>query len=1024
MLDMRPPTWTGLSSALLTFLTTTAHLSAAAWPNTPFRADGRWIVDVAGSNVTYLGVNWPGHGEVMIPEGLQHTSVASVVSKIKSLGMNAVRLTYATEMVDQYFDNGEKDVTIETALVAALGKENGTKVLERILDNNPEFKATTTRLQVFDAVAAECAKQEIYLLLDNHVSKAGWCCNPFDGNSWWGDVHFSVANWTRGLSFMAEHTKSWPALTAMSLRNELRQPFTNFTFAQESYNWQTWYNYSKLGASTIHSTNPTPLILLSGMDSSTQFNVLVDGKPLSPGTEPFNRSSFAPGFSDRFALEMHAYSIVEKVTDCPSFEEKLDKQGFSTLTKPAEAQYPLLMTEFGFAQDNETWQTDVYATCITAYLPKQRVGWFIWVIAGSYYVREGTQEFDEAWGLLDVKWDKWRSPEFVENGLKKMVRETLEAVNGDESGNGEAKTPGNARVWSVSVNGHSQGPGAGNYLRAPPNDSPIMNLTSPALNCGGHGDKPAPGFVPVSAGDTVTWRWYYNDVNNPNDMIIHDSHQGPIITYIAKYTSGQPTGPVWTKIHQEGYDTSTKKFAVQKLIDNKGKKDVKIPATLADGKYIMRQEIIALHAAAKTWLEDRENGGAQPYPNCIQIEVTGGKGSAEPDQNFDINKGPQSRRDRRDEDDEDDEEAIIYTVDPIENPLDNPSANSPVDDDKMNHRLSSGTLAATDTSNFTLHVDISEADFPDMDDFSDTWMIHHPYDGSEEDPRNWRLNTFVAARHQAVGGTQAVVMWPVVETVGIALGDLTTWFWNPAMALPIPPPISSTITDLILASSDITACPAFGPLDLLRCLRQVVGPTIRRIHILPMDWAETEHNSVSLIASPSGRVYAFEVKSDTDRQPPHELRTQFQVRDALNNIDMVANHYVSGPAALPSAAAVQDDRFLPEDGTFNDEDAKAFLIHPMDLFGHQNHPRLTYGEVLRQMPGGGLLLNAGIHAALRTRCRFPWEARRDLRAAMEICAAAFPELEYISVLSEIVPVWRRNLRRPSLEEEEEEEDSE
>ncbi|KAL2268040.1 hypothetical protein VTJ83DRAFT_2886 [Remersonia thermophila] len=439
---MRAPTWTGLLSALYTFLIAAAHLTSA-WPNIPFRADGRWIVDASGANVTYVGVNWPGHGDVMIPEGLQHTSVEAIVSKLKGLGMNAVRLTYATQMVDEYFDNGEKDVSIETALVTALGKENGTKVLGQILKNNPEFQASTTRLQVFDAVAAECAKQEIYILLDNHVSKAGWCCTPFDGNAWWGDVHFSVANWMRGLTFMAEHAKSWPALTAMSLRNELRQPYTNFTFAQEAYNWQNWYNHSKLGASAIHSANPTPLILLSGMDSSTQFDVLVDGKPLSPGTEPFNRSAFAPGFSDRLALEMHAYSIIEKVTDCSKFEEKLQNQGFSTLTQPAEAQYPLLMTEFGFAQDDETWRTDVYATCITSFLPKQRVGWFIWVIAGSYYIRDGTQEFDESWGLLDSTWENWRSPEFVENGLKKMIRETLEAVQGGKgkTEDGQGQTP-------------------------------------------------------------------------------------------------------------------------------------------------------------------------------------------------------------------------------------------------------------------------------------------------------------------------------------------------------------------------------------------------------------------------------------------------------------------------------------------------------------------------------------------------------------------------------------------------------
>ena len=59
--------------------------------------------------------------------------------------------------------------------------------------------------KVFDAVAAELAANEVYIVLDNHMSQGAWCCNTEDGNSWWGDTYFSVANWTRGLAYMADH---------------------------------------------------------------------------------------------------------------------------------------------------------------------------------------------------------------------------------------------------------------------------------------------------------------------------------------------------------------------------------------------------------------------------------------------------------------------------------------------------------------------------------------------------------------------------------------------------------------------------------------------------------------------------------------------------------------------------------------------------------------------------------------------------------------------------------------------------
>jgi hypothetical protein len=61
------------------------------------------------------------------------------------------------------------------------------------------------RTQVFDAVAAELAAQNIYLHLDNHVSNAMWCCSLTDGNSWFGDTYFDTDKWIRGLSYMASH---------------------------------------------------------------------------------------------------------------------------------------------------------------------------------------------------------------------------------------------------------------------------------------------------------------------------------------------------------------------------------------------------------------------------------------------------------------------------------------------------------------------------------------------------------------------------------------------------------------------------------------------------------------------------------------------------------------------------------------------------------------------------------------------------------------------------------------------------
>lgn len=97
-----------------------------------------------------MGINWPGAADTMLPEGLQYQSIANIVQKMSQAGFNAVRLTFAIEMVDDILDNG-RDVSLSGTLTTALGQENGTVILGKILSNNPQFTAQTTRLQVRSA---------------------------------------------------------------------------------------------------------------------------------------------------------------------------------------------------------------------------------------------------------------------------------------------------------------------------------------------------------------------------------------------------------------------------------------------------------------------------------------------------------------------------------------------------------------------------------------------------------------------------------------------------------------------------------------------------------------------------------------------------------------------------------------------------------------------------------------------------------------------------------------------------------
>lgn len=178
------------------------------------------------------------------------------------------------------------------------------------------------------------------------------------------------------------------------------------------------------------------------------------------------------------------------------------------------------------------------------------------------------------------------------------------------------------------VNGVDQGHMAG--IRVPDYDGPIMDVTSNDIICNG-GINPyhqpvSQKVITVPAGAQVTAEWHHTlsgaDPSDPADPI-DASHHGPILAYLAKVPDAlqtDVTGLQWFKIYEDGYTSGT--WAVDKLIRNKGKVDFSIPSCIPAGQYLLRVELIALHAAGSY-------PGAQFYMECAQLEITGG-GSASP----------------------------------------------------------------------------------------------------------------------------------------------------------------------------------------------------------------------------------------------------------------------------------------------------------------------------------------------------------------------------------------------------------
>lgn len=131
------------------------------------------------------------------------------------------------------------------------------------------------------------------------------------------------------------------------------------------------------------------------------------------------------------------------------------------------------------------------------------------------------------------------------------------------------------------------------------------NMKTLDINC--HVDaEPGALMASVAAGGEVGFFW----ADWPHNV-------GSVLTYIAACGGdcafADKSALKWVKIDEAGFDGE---WAGQKLMDNNFTWTTTVPSTIAAGNYVFRNEIINLHSGA-------EPNGAQLYPQCVNIEITG-----------------------------------------------------------------------------------------------------------------------------------------------------------------------------------------------------------------------------------------------------------------------------------------------------------------------------------------------------------------------------------------------------------------
>ena len=392
------------SSALAALLATCAALLACAAPTAaaagtgataerghapgvraPLHTDGRWIVNRRGERVKLASVNWFGaESAEFVVGGLDTQPLSRIVSLVKRGGFNSVRLPWSNQLVEQ-------NPVVRADLLAANPRLQGKRALD-----------------VFDAVVDALGRKGLMVILDNHRSRADWCCDEEHGDGLWYTRAYPESAWIDDWKAMAGRYRHARHVVAAELRNEIR-PDPSLAPGPTTATWgdgnplTDWRAAAERGGDAVLAANPNLLVIVGGTEYS--------GNLTGVAEDPVRLS-----VPQRVVYAPHDYRWFhssDELADYGAFKRQLQERWGYILAKGQPNTAPLYLSEFGTCTNpSPREQCDpldpTYMRFITRYLRETDMEWAYWPLNGTQSAGYGREHGAiEAYGLLNRDWSAY-----------------------------------------------------------------------------------------------------------------------------------------------------------------------------------------------------------------------------------------------------------------------------------------------------------------------------------------------------------------------------------------------------------------------------------------------------------------------------------------------------------------------------------------------------------------------------------------------------------------------------------------
>jgi len=340
----------------------------------PLHTEGHQIIDAVGHPVRLTSVNWYGFDQrEYVVGGLDHAPLQTIVREIQELGVNSVRLPWANETL-------ERNPVVPDYAVKA----------------NPQFRGRHA-MEIMDAVIHALAQAHIMVILDNHVSRADWCCSETDGNGLWYNSEYPESKWLADWQTIVRRYKSQPWVIGADLRNELR---SGATWGGPNPKLD-WHAAAERGGNAVVGVNPRLLIMVESPDYSTNFT-------------GFDKLPVQLKLKQRVVYSPHAYNSDRyPFSTYDELKQAYDARGGFLLKM--EPSVPVWVGEFGTCQNLDCGANSAWFVMYIRYLKENRLAWSYWPLNGTQSSGAGRKyDSTETYGLLSTDYQHFGAPKIIE----------------------------------------------------------------------------------------------------------------------------------------------------------------------------------------------------------------------------------------------------------------------------------------------------------------------------------------------------------------------------------------------------------------------------------------------------------------------------------------------------------------------------------------------------------------------------------------------------------------------------------